>query len=353
MKKIDYIRLSHSEANRKIWDSIIKKYVALKQRSKLSGFVWIIAASITFGFISVFSWFSFLGMFFKNIRFTQHYMRTVITVQSMTTEQANNYLDSCFLDYKNCLSYGNIPLKEQKRIEATFELLHREFGTPKPDNLQVLTQIAAKGNSELKTISSYIVWKYTEEKAEIERKQQLQYEQAKRKISTHNRMKGRMLDSFEPALTEEQLDMLVNCCNDIQVFTRDIEAYEIEEILLCSHSEPLQVTVNKHLALLFDKLHERRLICKTWMSVAERYNCFISRQGKPITSKDLSAALSTASLIKQEIEDQIYVKQVETKKHGRMAKSLFKYGLGIIANSLLNLKCTHEIDVFKFLSCTY
>ncbi|KAA6347268.1 hypothetical protein EZS27_005235, partial [termite gut metagenome] len=40
------------------------------------------------------------------------------------------------------------------------------------------------------------------------------------------------------------------------------------------------------------------------------------------------------------------------KKHGRMAKSLFKYGLGMIANILLNPKCTHEIDIFKFLSCT-
>ncbi|KAA6335594.1 hypothetical protein EZS27_016184 [termite gut metagenome] len=29
-----------------------------------------------------------------------------------------------------------------------------------------------------------------------------------------------------------------------------------------------------------------------------------------------------------------------------------KYGLGIIANILLNPKCTHEIDIFKFLSCT-
>ncbi|GHT30204.1 IS4 family transposase [Bacteroidia bacterium] len=47
-----------------------------------------------------------------------------------------------------------------------------------------------------------------------------------------------------------------------------------------------------------------------------------------------------------------YVKQIITKKHGRKAKSLFKYGLGIIANILLNPKSTHDIDIFKFLSCT-
>ncbi|KAA6350173.1 hypothetical protein EZS27_002439 [termite gut metagenome] len=47
-----------------------------------------------------------------------------------------------------------------------------------------------------------------------------------------------------------------------------------------------------------------------------------------------------------------YVKQIQTKKHGRRAKSLFKYGLGVIANILLNPKCTQKIDIFKFLSCT-
>ncbi|KAA6336121.1 hypothetical protein EZS27_015697, partial [termite gut metagenome] len=46
------------------------------------------------------------------------------------------------------------------------------------------------------------------------------------------------------------------------------------------------------------------------------------------------------------------VKQIETKKHGRKAKSLFKYGLGIIANILMNPQNTHRIDIFKFLSCT-
>jgi hypothetical protein len=124
-------------------------------------------------------------------------------------------------------------------------------------------------------------------------------------MSAHNRSKGRMLNTFESALTGEQLDTLVNCCNGIRIFTRDIETHEMEAILACSHEEPLQVNVNKHLAVLFDRLREHELICRTWMSVAERYNCFVSRQGKPITSKDLSAALSTASLIKQDVEDRI------------------------------------------------
>jgi hypothetical protein len=312
MKKFDYIRLSHSEANRKIWDGIIERYIALKQKNRLAAILWIVAASPVFGCISVFSWFSFLSMLFKDVRYTQHYMRTVINRKGMTAGEANAYLDSCMQDYKNRLSYGNIPVKEQKRIEATFELLYKKFGIPEPDNsadvagnIQSLAQVVSESNSELKTISTYTTWKHGVEIGEIKRKQQLQDEQVKRKISAHNREKGRMLDSFESALTNEQLDMLVRCCNDIRIFTRDIEAFELQAILACSHREPLQVNVNKHLAVLFDKLSKCNLICTTWMSVAERRNCFVSRKGKAIVSKDLSSALSTASLIKQEIEDRI------------------------------------------------
>jgi hypothetical protein len=114
-----------------------------------------------------------------------------------------------------------------------------------------------------------------------------------------------MLDNFEAEVTDRQFETLVNGCNAVCMFTRDIEVSEMQDILFCAHHEPLQVSVNKHLAVLFDRLREHGLICKTWMSVAQRRGCFVSRQGKPITSKDLSAALSTASLIKKDIEDKI------------------------------------------------
>jgi hypothetical protein len=46
------------------------------------------------------------------------------------------------------------------------------------------------------------------------------------------------------------------------------------------------------------------------------------------------------------------VKAIRILKHGRRAKSLFKYGLQIIAAVLMNPCATIEVDVFKFLSCT-
>lgn len=46
------------------------------------------------------------------------------------------------------------------------------------------------------------------------------------------------------------------------------------------------------------------------------------------------------------------LKMIKIKKHGRREKSLFKLGLTVIANVLLNPKNNWKIDVFKFLSCT-
>ena len=46
------------------------------------------------------------------------------------------------------------------------------------------------------------------------------------------------------------------------------------------------------------------------------------------------------------------IKPIQIKKHGRLAKSIFKYGLTFIANVLLNAENQKDIDVIQFLSCT-
>ena len=46
------------------------------------------------------------------------------------------------------------------------------------------------------------------------------------------------------------------------------------------------------------------------------------------------------------------IKPARILKHGRRAKSLFKYGLEIIAAILLNPGMKSNVDVFEFLSCT-
>ena len=46
------------------------------------------------------------------------------------------------------------------------------------------------------------------------------------------------------------------------------------------------------------------------------------------------------------------IKQIKILKHGKRAKSLFKYGLEIIASILLNPWTKIKLNIFKFLSCT-
>lgn len=51
----------------------------------------------------------------------------------------------------------------------------------------------------------------------------------------------------------------------------------------------------------------------------------------------------------------IYLHQINPitiKKHGRKAKSIFKYGLNLLANFLLNPENQNDINLFHFLSCT-
>lgn len=46
------------------------------------------------------------------------------------------------------------------------------------------------------------------------------------------------------------------------------------------------------------------------------------------------------------------IKPIQIKKHGRRAKSIFKYGLSYIASCLLNPNNQNKVDIFEFLSCT-
>lgn len=46
------------------------------------------------------------------------------------------------------------------------------------------------------------------------------------------------------------------------------------------------------------------------------------------------------------------IKPINIKSHGRKAKSIFKYGLTIIANILLNALRQDDINIIQFLSCT-
>jgi hypothetical protein len=328
MNKLAYIRYSQKEANQKIWHSLMDKYKLLKKKNTIIAFLWFFIACIVFGFVAIFSWISFLTLLFKDISFTPHYLRTSIETSDMSQEEIIQYLDTQYSDYKTKLSFGNIPLEKQKQIEATFEIMYKQYKIVESDKKhEEIISNFQKTNQEVQNIGKNIsdnineikqqtisISQYTDKKqaeeAEIEIRK---IEKAKKQTSRYKRGQGRNLDSFESALSDKQIEILVKYCNDIPVFNIDVTQKEMNDILSCTHTRPLQTTVNKYLALLFEELSKKNLICKTWKSVAMNHKCFISPNGKELTSKDLSSANAASGIIKPEVNDLIEecIKKIE------------------------------------------
>ncbi|MDR1502478.1 MAG: hypothetical protein LBT43_08495 [Prevotella sp.] len=320
MNKLAYVKYSQKEANCKIWNHLMNRYELLKKKSIVLAYLWLPIACIIFGIIAVFSWISSLILFRKKVRFTPHYLRACIETANMSQEQTIAFLDDEFSVYKNKLSYGNIALAKQKQIEATFDILYNTYQLPESDqkhveiisnfstlhqNLQTIGEETNRDLNDIKqqtdVISGYTERKLSEEKEIEERK----LEKAQKETSKYNREKGRNLDSFESALSDKQVGILVKYCNQIPTFNIDITQAEMKAILQCTHTKPLQTTVNKYTALLFSRLSEEKLICETWKSVATKERCFLSAKGKELNAKDLSSANSTSGIIKPQVYDLI------------------------------------------------
>lgn len=64
----------------------------------------------------------------------------------------------------------------------------------------------------------------------------------------------------------------------------------------------------------------------------------------------VSIAFTWAYLVGEFLHEKI--KEIPIKKHGRRAKSIFKYGLDFITKNLLNAHFKKLMNIFRFLSCT-
>ncbi|MFV0419807.1 MAG: hypothetical protein ACK5KT_13885 [Dysgonomonas sp.] len=340
MKKSLYLKLSQQEANRKIQMSLAEKHKRIKKKNCLLGFLYFIVAYILYSSVAIISFMYRWFMISRDFRFTPHYLQTVIDYNGMGTEQANQYLDTQWNAYKKSRSYGNFTLAERDTINTTFDILFEKYKLPEPkdnkhqavmselskienislENNQGLTNLTGKISdlkSTIEPITSYTIKKRQKEDAEEERIIELKVSQEKRSVSAYNRAKGKKLSSFESALTDKQIVILVEYCNKIAVFDRDIEFLDMKQILLCIHQKPLKLSVNKYLALLFSELSDNKLICKIWKSVACNYNCFVSSEDKTLTSNDLYMANQTSGLIDPDKYDLITecVEKIQELRH--------------------------------------
>lgn len=319
MNKLTYIEIFNREGNKKAWNAFMNKFHSIKKKNKILAYLYWVMACVLFGFMAIIGWLASLRLVFKDVRFSPHYLRVVIEENRMTTKEANEYLSEKLLEYKNSLSFGNFFPKERDSIDATFEILFNKYKLPAPTDQkheEIISGISTLHTSVDKVVT-YTELQQQKEEAEIMREQSLREEQEKRITTAHNREKGKKLTSFESALSERQIKILTDYCNRILVFDRDIEIQEMKDILLCVHPKPLRVRINKFVAFLFTELANKKLICKTWKSVAERYKCFASADNKILNSNDLYMANQTSGLMDQkayELIEECIIKIVSCSK---------------------------------------
>lgn len=242
MNRIEYIRYSHRRANSRVRAWIGSVRMRLVRRSRLLGWIWMVPASIFYALVVLFSWLTFCVVLFRDPRFTLHYLESEIECRGLSGAEIAGFTR-----------------QRQEELEQARE-----------------------------------------------RETALQAQAEKRRAINRSRTGfDPTPEDFSPRLTDRQLDLLTEHINRIGLFRRDVTRPEVELLLACQLPEPLQTTHNKLLALLLESLSAARFITPKWQRVAGAKGCFLSKLGKPLTAKDLSAAKQMADIIDAKREQQI------------------------------------------------
>ncbi|MFI3293567.1 MAG: hypothetical protein SNI70_08620 [Rikenellaceae bacterium] len=208
----------------------------------------------------------------------------------------------------------DIKQKQSATAEDTQQLDILKNIDGKVDVLQQGTDTIVKNTELIKDNSTTIEIKESvdkivshnqqEEAEKIKSQQERDAERRDAELRQKCKKRGRKFETsptnMESRLSEEQTIILVDHINIIKVFARHITRTELEDIFLCIHHEPLRVTHNKIITILFEQLAANSLISPKWRRVADHNKCFESKTGKLLLSKDFSAAYQTANLIDPE-----------------------------------------------------
>lgn len=304
MTRVEYIRLSHRRTNRKIRERLQAIRTRLDAKSQWLGWAWQAVAWMLYGAVSVVSWLAFAEAMFKDNRFSLHYMECEVEHRELSPAKARRYLADKKQEHDRRLAYGSVSIKEQRRIDKTFEYFFARYPADTPAD-ELLTRIA-EVRSTVTEIADYTRLRQTEETQRKEREAELLAQAEKRRATQRSRTGFDPAPTdFCPRPTDRQITILTEHVNRIGIFKRDTTEEEIARLLACQLAEPLQTTHNKLLALLLESLSASRLITPKWQRVSGNNGCFTSKLGKPLTAKDLSAAKQMAEIIDRHKERMI------------------------------------------------
>lgn len=102
---------------------------------------------------------------------------------------------------------------------------------------------------------------------------------------------GKGTNPFQSDFTDEQIEILTACINEIQLFTTCISSKILKDFFACKLKGALKSNNNRQLAYLMQSLNLRGFITDEWQSAIARNELVLGKtKDTPLTRTDLSTA---------------------------------------------------------------
>ena len=102
---------------------------------------------------------------------------------------------------------------------------------------------------------------------------------------------GKRTNPFQSDFTDEQIEILTACINEIQLFTTCISSKILKDFFACKLKGALKSNNNRQLAYLMQSLNLRGFITDEWQSAIARNELVLGKtKDTPLTRTDLSTA---------------------------------------------------------------
>ena len=125
---------------------------------------------------------------------------------------------------------------------------------------------------------------------------------------------GKVTNPFQSDFTDEQIEILTACINEIQLFTTCISPKILKDFFACNLKGVLKSNNNRQLAYIMQSLNLRGFITDEWQSAIARNELILGKtKDTPLTRTDLSTATDQINMKQPkgwEIIDK-YIKQLK------------------------------------------
>ena len=125
---------------------------------------------------------------------------------------------------------------------------------------------------------------------------------------------GKGTNPFQSDFTDEQIEILTACINEIQLFTTCISPKILKDFFACKLKGVLKSNNNRQLAYLMQSLNLRGLITDEWQSAIARNELVLGKtKDTPLTRTDLSTATDQINMKQPKGWETIdkYIKQLK------------------------------------------